>query len=170
MTKSNNRKHQFMGLTVLLALVLLMPLPASPADIASASITPSGLSLTPMVDHNGGVLTVSGMDTVIRREFGPGERPSFEPIAEGGGPLTDGLYKWELRLNATQITAVDDGASGRDPKVSAASRRATRGRVGLTGSGRRFQLPVQSGAFTIRFGGIINPNETEGTDTGAATQ
>ena len=170
MTKSNNRKHQFLGLTVLLALVLLMPLPASPAEVASASITPSGLSLNPMVDHNGGVLVVSGMDTVIRREFGPGERPSFEPMDENGNALPDGLYKWELRLNATQITAVDDGTNGRDPKVSAATRRATRGRVGLTGSGRRFQLPTQSGAFTVRFGGIVDPNQTEGTDTGAATQ
>ena len=146
MTKSNNRKHQFLGLTVLLALVLLMPLPASPAEVASASITPSGLSLNPMVDHNGGVLVVSGMDTVIRREFGPGERPSFEPMDENGNALPDGLYKWELRLNATQITAVDDGTNGRDPKVSAATRRATRGRVGLTGSGRRFQLPTQGGS------------------------
>ena len=170
MTKSNNRKHQFLGLTVLLALVLLMPLPASPAEVASASITPSGLTVTPMVDHNGGVLVVAGMDNVIRREFGPGERPSFEPVAEGGGPLPDGLYKWELRLNSTQLTAVDDGTNGRDPKVSAATRRTTRGRVGLTGSGRRFQLPTQSGAFTVRFGGIVDPNTTEGTDTGAATQ
>jgi len=39
--------------------------------------------------------------------------------------------------------------------------------VGIASGGRSFRLPTQSGAFTVRFGGIMDPNVTE---TGAATQ
>jgi hypothetical protein len=163
-----NQKLRYLGIAI--AIVLLAPLPASPAEVATASITPSGLSLSPNVQNNGGVLTVSGNDMHIRRTFGPGERPSFDPRDDEGNPLPDGIYKWELRLNATQITAVDDGTNGRSEEATKASRRATRGRVGLGGNGRSFQLPTESGAFTVRFGGIIDPNATEPTDTGAATQ
>ena len=72
-------------------------------------------------------MTVSGPDTYIRREFGPGERPSFTPDDNESNPLLDGVYTWELRLNSTQLTHADDGTNGRDPKVTEASRRATRG-------------------------------------------
>ena len=92
------------------------------------------------------------------------------PRDDEGNSLPAGIYKWELRLNATRLTAVDDGTNGRSPEATKLSRRATRGRVGLGGNGRRFQLPTESGAFTVRFGGIIDPSVTEGTDTGAATQ
>ena len=163
-----NRKLTY--LAIAMAMVLLAPLPASPADVASASITPSGLSVSPNVENNGGVLTISGNDITIRRTFGPGERPSFGPRDEDGNPLPDGIYKWQLQLNATRVTAVDDGTNGRSEEAVKLSQRATRGRVGIGGSGRRFQLPTQSGAFTVRFGGILDPNVTEGPDTGAATQ
>ncbi|MDA1054426.1 MAG: hypothetical protein O3C40_28635 [Planctomycetota bacterium] len=163
-----NRKLTYLAIAV--AMVLLAPLPASPAEVATASITPSGLSLSPNVENNGGVLTVSGNDINIRRTFGPGERPSFDARDDEGNALPDGIYKWELRLNSTRLTAVDDGTNGRSQDAVEASQRATRGRVGLAGNGRRFQLPTESGAFTVRFGGILDPNETEGTDTGAATQ
>lgn len=163
-----NRELTYLAIAV--AMVLLAPLPASPAEVATASITPSGLSLSPNVENNGGVLTVSGSDIHIRRTFGPGERPSFDARDNEGNALPDGIYKWELRLNATRLTAVDDGTNGRSPSVVEASRRATRGRVGVAGDGRSFAIPAESGAFTVRFGGIIDPNQTEGTDTGAATQ
>jgi hypothetical protein len=160
-----NRKLTY--LAIAMAMVLLAPLPASPAEVATASITPSGLSLSPNVENNGGVLTVSGNDLKIRRTFGPGERPSFDARDEEGKALPDGVYTWELTLNATKITAVDDGTNGRSSAAVEASRRATRGRVGLAGDGRSFQLPTESGAFTVRFGGILDPSTTE---TGAATQ
>jgi len=164
---SNFMKQKMTLLGIAVAVALLAPLPASPAEVATASITPSGLSVTPNVENNGGTLSISGNDIHIRREFGPGERPSFEPRDNEGNPLPDGVYKWELSLNATRITAVDDGTNGRDEQAVEASRRATRGRVGVAGNGRLFRLPTQSGAFTVRFGGIVDPNETE---TGAATQ
>jgi hypothetical protein len=160
-----NRKLTYLAIAV--AMVLLAPLPASPAEVATASITPSGLSVSPNVQNNGGTLTISGNDIHVKRQFGPGERPSFEPRGEDGQPLPDGIYKWELSLNATRITAVDDGTSGRDERSVELSRRATRGRVGIASGGRSFRLPTQSGAFTVRFGGIMDPNVTE---TGAATQ
>jgi hypothetical protein len=160
-----NRKSTY--LAIAMAMVLLAPLPASPAEVATVSITPSGLSLSPNVENNGGVLTVSGNDIHIRRTFGPGERPSFDARDDEGNALPDGVYKWELRLNATRVTAVDDGTNGRSPDAVEASRRATRGRVGVAGNGRRFAIPAESGVFTVRFGGIMDPSESE---TGAATQ
>lgn len=163
----NFMKHKMTLMGIAIAVVLLAPLPASPAEVATASITPSGLSVSPNVENNGGTLTVSGNDVHIKRQFGPGERPSFEPRDDEGNPLPDGIYKWEMSLNATKITAVDDGTNGRDERAVEMSRRATRGRVGVAGSGRSFRLPTQSGSFTVRFGGIVDPNQTE---TGAATQ
>lgn len=164
----NNFRYQRMTLVgIAVAMLLLAPLPASPAEVATASITPSGLSVSPNVENNGGTLTISGNDIHIRRQFAPGDRPSFELRDDEGNPLPDGVYKWELSLNATKITAVDDGTNGRDERAVEASRRATRGRVGIAGDGRRFRLPIQSGSFTVRFGSILDPNATE---TGAATQ
>ena len=87
MSNFMNRKLTYLAIAV--AMVLLAPLPASPAEVATASITPSGLSLSPNVENNGGVLTISGNDIHIRRTFGPGERPFFDPRDDEGNPLPD---------------------------------------------------------------------------------
>ena len=156
-----NRMHrntQLLWTAALLAIVLLAPLPARPAgQIATASYGPSDIQWRPQVPNNGFILRVAGHwgEVNIRRTFKGGESPRFQP-----NDLPDGIYKWELRVIAPEVTGTDDGTNGRDPKLV---KRLTRSRSGAFASLRRRMRPPTSisGSFTIQFGGIVDPNRRE---------
>jgi hypothetical protein len=109
------------------------------------------------------VLTVSGPDGVVRREFKPGEAVAFPLFTAAGQRVSDGSYSWELRL---------------EPVVDAAARSAlaaarARGDESVP-AGVRASLPdvtVQSGSFVIADGSAVVAGETEsrgGASSGSA--
>ena len=93
--------------------------------------------------------------------FAGGENPSFKPYDLEGNRLLDGIYKWEIVFWPTEVTAVDDGANGRDPSVvkRLTRRSESRSRSNLR-STRQLRLS-DSSAFTIINGAIMDPSIPE---------
>ena len=171
MTKQIKGKRNYFWMALLLAAVLGL---AGASDIAKADgvtqggvrltdmrASPGGIGWTPLVRNNGVVLTVSGGDFNFRQVFRGGENPAFKPYDLEGNRLLDGVYKWQLTFWPDQVTAVDDGKSGRDPKlVNKLTRRsASRSRSNLRSTS---QLRLSdSGSFTIINGAILDPTIPE---------
>lgn len=66
-------------------------------DMAEMTETGRGVEWSPRIAYERMVLTISGQDVLVRREFGPREKPKLELVDERGRALPDGNYTWELR-------------------------------------------------------------------------
>ncbi len=164
-------KRNYFWMALLLAGVLGL---AGVSDIAKADglqagsfrlttmrASPGGIGWTPLVANNGVVLTVSGGDFNFRQVFRGGENPAFKPYDLEGNRLPDGVYKWQITFRPDRVTAVDDGISGRDPKLveKLTRRSASRSRSNLR-STRQLRMS-DSGAFSIINGAILDPSIPE---------
>lgn len=68
-----------------------------PGEMAEMKQTAQRVEWTPRIEYERMVLTISGQDVHVERDFEPGDKPRFEPVDENGKPLPDGGYTWELR-------------------------------------------------------------------------
>jgi hypothetical protein len=67
-------------------------------DLATVTVSSTGVDFRPEVEYNRAILTVSGGGQVFRYEFSPGEEPFLDIFRPTGEPLADGVYNWELDL------------------------------------------------------------------------
>jgi hypothetical protein len=96
------------------------------------------------------ILTVSSPDgTVLRREFGAGETPSFSLFDTQGAPRPDGSYTWELQAVPKVPKWVKDRiAAAREAGDDAALE-------ALRKAGRLPQGKVQAGVFSVAGGSVV---------------
>ena len=66
-------------------------------ELVEMTETGRGVEWTPRIAYESMVLTISGQDILVRREFGPGQKPKLDLVDERGKPLPNGNYTWELR-------------------------------------------------------------------------
>ena len=148
-TLESNRKRIAAAL-VLAALVALPAIaekaPAPEPDLATMRAASGGAVWAPRASFDKLVLTVKGGGFTISREFAGGQ-PYFEAVDPDGYTLPDGTYAWELtavprarRAGGGQLGTDQLSPEGRPARAEAAAR------------GR-----VQSGAFTIVNGSIVDP-------------
>jgi hypothetical protein len=160
-----SRKMKKLQRTLWMALLLvgLAALPAAAADeVASAPLAAmaagsASIDFTPMVEHDGVVLTVSGPDDYsFRKEFKAGEAATFSLFNRRGQRLADGQYNYELRIVPVLTKEVRDRlAAARE----AGNEKAVMAELRHTGT-----LPavtVQSGAFAIVNGALMTPGQPE---------
>ncbi len=89
------------ALAVMVGLCASVTLAGAEADrVAATFITPSELSFRALISAPGWSLTVTGPQgfaTTLESKGGP---PSLRLFNENGGPLPDGTYQYELRVQA----------------------------------------------------------------------
>lgn len=147
-------------MAAVLALVVgLAVAPAAQAagPLASMSISPAGLAWQPAGSYEKMTLTVSGPGGLtLRREFGAGVSPAFEPFAADGKPLPDGAYTYELSA-APQVD--------RETRRALANARRTGDDSIVEKLRTEGKLPseplIQSGYFKIAGGGIVPQDAIE---------
>ncbi len=134
MTYSKNLGIVFVALTV----CLLLAFPLAAAEPATVEI---GSDVVFAPNASGSLrLTVNGPDRFrFDGTFGPGEAAVFTPYDKDGHALADGVYNWELRLFPSEKLSREEGD--------------------LAGTGIRGR--VQSGAFSIAGGSILDPQIPE---------
>jgi hypothetical protein len=111
-----------------------------------------GVTWQPLIPFDHGVLVVSGPEGVVfHQAFGPGPALAFDPLAQPGGGLPDGVYVWEVRLGRPSAVSPHLRAraqAARGPGGDAAAEAA----LGLA---LRRATQVQSGAFHIEAGMLV---------------
>ena len=127
------------------SLALAAPVTAlQPAgELAAVSVSSAGVDFWPEVEYARAILTVSGGGTVSRHSFESGEPPSISVFGSEGNVLPDGVYKWELELQATP-------AERRELMLESTK---TGGQPAVRGK--------QSGWFAIVDGFVADPNLAE---------
>jgi endosialidase-like protein len=135
----------------------LLAVPAGAAPLAAVSISPAGLVWQPDGSYEKMTLTVSGPGgLIVRREFGGGVSPAFEPFGVDGKPLPDGDYTYELvatpRLDReTRRALIVARRTGDDSAVEK-----------LRAAGKLPSEPlIQSGFFKVSHGSIVPQDERE---------
>lgn len=144
---NNTRRSRTAGVAAACALAAAVALSAQgPGDrrLADVQVTSAGIDFVSQVEHGGAILRVSGTEAEYRFTFGPGESPFLSAFDAKGEPLADGVYGWELEL------------------LPVAGDRADLMRAASENGGQAPQaLPLQSGAFTIAGGYVVDPDERE---------
>jgi hypothetical protein len=147
------------GLSILLGFSVA-PIEASeapPPPIAEVALTPVTVFWQPQVGYETLILTVSAPGgEVHRQEFAQGEPVAFSSTDQGGAPLPDGPYTYELRV----IPALDKNLK----KALAASRETGDDTLAreLQQSGIVPREPLtQTGYFTISGGKILQTTASE---------
>jgi hypothetical protein len=139
--------------------ILTVPMAAFAAD-AVGKAGGGGASIEWLVsasNYDAVELTVSSPngETIVKK-FAAGKTPSFR-LLDLGGDLADGQYNYQLRVlpkvSADLRKKLDAARASGD---EAAARKLVR-ESGLS-------APEQSGAFTIRNGSIVSPDEVEGSN------
>ncbi len=152
MTKPENHGTKILATIALAALVAAPVLgqEEKAPELAIMATSPGGVSWTPRGDFDTLVLTVKGGGFTVTREFGGGQ-PYFAAVDPGGYLLPDGTYVWELTATEWAPRAADRAANDRPTANGRASEAAA------TSGGL-----VQSGAFTIVDGAIVDPGGPAG--------
>ncbi len=96
------RSFKVLVLLTLLAAVPILaaeePPRAAAKPLATMHVTPDAVSWEAVADFGGLELAVAFPGgTILRRQFAPGETPTFALFDEGGQTLADGAYTYELR-------------------------------------------------------------------------
>ena len=151
---------------VLLATLFAAPVAAQHAPycpinvdgrVANVFYEGSRVYFEPLVDYERIVLTVTTPCSIVIREFERGENPVFD-VREVVGDL-DGTYTWELRVapivDPGVRKALEKSREGGDPLTH-----LTFQQKGLLPEGPL----VDSAAFTVLDGIILQPEEEEGRD------
>jgi hypothetical protein len=123
-------------------LVLLLATPVVGQSLAEALTQVTTLEVVPLVrDYESVVLTISGPDTYIRREFSSAEAVAIDLAAEMGAELRDGSFSWEM--------------------VFVPRHRIRKG-AGAEVSYERHEARVESGSFTVENGMMVKADVPEG--------
>lgn len=153
--------HRAAALTLLLALA--PPAGRTYASMAAIELKVDRQSIewSPRVENHGAVLTISGPEAEMRREYEAGEPIVFE--LEEKAELADGAYQWELRLVPPIDPRIRERLKeirerGDDWPPEALRRQGVRPREAV----------VRSGSFGVRGGAIVPPNEREPGEEHAA--
>ena len=152
--KGNGRVARMLAVAMCTLLVAGLAVSVSLAQgpyegpVARVSIEPSLISWEPLVADGGLMLTIRGPgDFYWQKEYGSGAVPTLQAQDDGGNLLSDGVYKFELRLytpkREASITS-DETLRGLEPsKVDDGPR-------------------TQSGSFSILQGSFTSPLTEEG--------
>jgi hypothetical protein len=123
---------------------------ACAADAAQTVYSATTLKWSPQVAYDGVTLrVVNANGYLFERDFGAGQ-PSFS-IIQGGAPLPDGQYKFELTF-----AVMPDAGAGQTAG-------STGGQEGRTSSaGQSGTTETYSGSFVVSKGQILDPQASEG--------
>ncbi len=125
---------------------------------ATMQVSPSEVTWRTADDHEAIALTVSGPDGVwVRREFGPGEPPSFSALDEQGSRHPDGSYTYELRTVPQVRRGFDEDLAatrqaGDTERIAELQREITPDRL------------LVSGSFAIHQGSFVEPATDPGSE------
>ena len=121
---------------------------AAPARLATLDAGAAGVEWQPIRAEVGLTLTVSGPEGFyLRREFAPGQSPSFSVFDDAGSLRRDGVYVWELRgVFKLDAATRDELESLRQSGDESALQKS-----GKLPSGRTYE----SGSFSIQGGRIV---------------
>jgi len=153
-----------LGLAVLLAGVGASA--AGPAQpVANVGLSSSEVHFQPLVSANRWSLTVTGPNDFVFSEESAGSPPAFSIWDRSGSPLTDGVYRYELRALPApfrSLQTIESASRTRD--VQTVDELARQGRSAGPRPGTRVAaLPALSGSFTISGGAVVVPTGVEET-------
>ena len=156
MVRSTQSRVWMAAVLALVVGLAVAPAAQAAGPLASMSISPAGLAWQPAGSYEKMTLTISGPGGLtLRREFGAGVSPSFEPFAADGKPLPDGAYTYELSA-APQVD--------RETRRALANARRTGDDSIVEKLRAEGKLPseplVQSGVFKVA-GGTLVPADME---------
>lgn len=143
--------------SLLVVCLAAAPAPATAsALVAQARLSPVAIDFSPAIDAERFVLSVATpRGDVLRREFAAGQAITFS-IADSRSQFPDGDYRWELtaapRLRPSERAALDAARATGDANALAEAQRA----AGIPDGGY-----VQSGAFRVAEGAIVDPGASE---------
>lgn len=153
---NRGRNTWLLGAVALIAIGLLAAPPAAAQpgqdrEVVTMAAGPGAVTWAPRISYEEMTLTVAGGGYAFTQVFARGESPSFAPVDAEGHTLPDGTYNWEIRVSPDRLRL--DTSAFSNGKVSADGRtmeapRAPRGEV-------------QSGAFTIKNGAIVDSTLVE---------
>ncbi len=136
---------------------VITPKPPKNEPVAQVESDSSQLRWRLRVEHAGVVLTVSSPNgRVFRKEFKPGQSPSFEIRDDNGAVLPDGQYQYELRV----IPALSDGVKA-SLKRSREDGDSNEVEQQLRRDGLLPSAMEQSGAFAVLNGSFLRGGAEE---------
>jgi len=153
-----------LGAAAALALLVSSPcLQAStgegpPAEVLAREVQPNEIYWHPAPGSTSQQLTVSGPHGIyLQKTFDPGSTPFLSISEEGGGPLPDGRYRYELRSGiltgrAHALKSTENGREGKDlPESSSTAEREA------------LEPTLQVGHFTVSDGSFVVASADETT-------